>query len=393
MHEEDNNPADLREESNPARNHFYGDPDALNMPGLGERVDSSPNFRDMGSEGSPLSAAEKRRNKLGYHRTAVACGHCRRRKIRCMPAFDDPVGRCQNCIRLKKDCHFFPVDQQTPGSGRRVRSGTKSTEGGLNEAETPVPSSSPGGVLRSASFEHFDQMDGPLGTPPLSRNSPGYTGFHLGPGSVSGSGFDYTSPYDYRQHAQTQLAHQHQHQQQQFYPQYGHSSQGPYPSAFIAGSMPANLSTISRESTYEYQPSSPVAAYGWAQSPTRSMSMGERENSPQSFHAAYRTQTYPSIERRIASDMQHLSSTSSRFMPMTLENQPGAALNFSDPMPYQPLPVEMQQEWAGPEQRPQLASSSGAPTPVWYPQQSGLTDAGDVERSGHLLPSQHQNPH
>lgn len=48
--------------------------DALNMPGAMERADSSPNLQDMGSEGPPLSPAEKRRNKLGYHRTAVACG-------------------------------------------------------------------------------------------------------------------------------------------------------------------------------------------------------------------------------------------------------------------------------------------------------------------------------
>ncbi|KAK2066483.1 hypothetical protein P8C59_000297 [Phyllachora maydis] len=31
---------------------------------------------------TPEQAADKKRNKLGYHRTSVACGHCRRRKIR-----------------------------------------------------------------------------------------------------------------------------------------------------------------------------------------------------------------------------------------------------------------------------------------------------------------------
>ncbi len=41
-------------------------------------------------------------------------GHCRRRKIRCLLAADDPQGRCSNCIRLKKECNFFPVDQQPP---------------------------------------------------------------------------------------------------------------------------------------------------------------------------------------------------------------------------------------------------------------------------------------
>ncbi|KAE8145816.1 putative C6 finger domain protein [Aspergillus avenaceus] len=60
------------------------------------------------------STADKKRNKLGYHRTSVACVHCRRRKIRCLVAADDPQGRCENCIRLKKECQFFPVDQQPP---------------------------------------------------------------------------------------------------------------------------------------------------------------------------------------------------------------------------------------------------------------------------------------
>ncbi|EYE93184.1 putative C6 finger domain protein [Aspergillus ruber CBS 135680] len=57
---------------------------------------------------------DKKRNKLGYHRTSVACVHCRRRKIRCLVAADDAQGRCENCIRLRKECQFFPVDQQPP---------------------------------------------------------------------------------------------------------------------------------------------------------------------------------------------------------------------------------------------------------------------------------------
>ncbi|KAL2827715.1 hypothetical protein BDW59DRAFT_143742 [Aspergillus cavernicola] len=60
------------------------------------------------------SLADKKRNKLGYHRTSVACVHCRRRKIRCLVAADDTQGRCENCIRLRKECQFFPVDQQPP---------------------------------------------------------------------------------------------------------------------------------------------------------------------------------------------------------------------------------------------------------------------------------------
>lgn len=74
MQEEGNNFASFAEEGTSAGSRYRGDGDSLNMPGLVERVESSPNVRDMGSEGSPLSPADKRRNKLGYHRTAVACG-------------------------------------------------------------------------------------------------------------------------------------------------------------------------------------------------------------------------------------------------------------------------------------------------------------------------------
>lgn len=42
----------------------------------------------------------------------MACGNCRKRKIRCQPVKDD--GRCSQCIRLKKDCQFYAVDQQPP---------------------------------------------------------------------------------------------------------------------------------------------------------------------------------------------------------------------------------------------------------------------------------------
>ncbi|KAK6865655.1 hypothetical protein PG995_002183 [Apiospora arundinis] len=86
-----------------------------------------------------LSSSEKRRNKLGYHRTSVACGHCRRRKIRCILQPADPGGRCMNCIRLKKECSFFPVDQQPPtlpGSkqGARSSAGSKITSASSSPA-------------------------------------------------------------------------------------------------------------------------------------------------------------------------------------------------------------------------------------------------------------------
>lgn len=75
---------------------------------------------------SLAQSTEKKRNKLGYHRTSVACGHCRRRKIRCIASPGDR--RCSNCIRLKKECNFYPVDQQSSNPGRRDQKGHCSSE-------------------------------------------------------------------------------------------------------------------------------------------------------------------------------------------------------------------------------------------------------------------------
>src|SRR6266498_4802120 len=69
----------------------------------------------------------------------VCLGHCRRRKIRCLIAPVDAQGRCANCIRLKKDCNFFPVDQQPPVE-RRPRSASKG-DALSNEASTSSSSS------------------------------------------------------------------------------------------------------------------------------------------------------------------------------------------------------------------------------------------------------------
>ncbi|PSS27884.1 hypothetical protein M430DRAFT_93507 [Amorphotheca resinae ATCC 22711] len=85
--------------------------------------------------------AEKRRNKLGYHRTSVACGHCRRRKIRCIPAPADPQNRCSNCIRLKKACNFYPVDQQPQAENKRRSSRAPSGTGIASESSSPSTTS------------------------------------------------------------------------------------------------------------------------------------------------------------------------------------------------------------------------------------------------------------
>ncbi|KAH4216220.1 hypothetical protein HBH98_112350 [Parastagonospora nodorum] len=92
------------------------------------RSTSTPHMRNaaLGNSGDLSPTSNKPRNKLGYHRTSVACGHCRRRKIRCLLASEDPQGRCANCIRLKKECNFYPVEHN-PDAPSSQALGSKDT--------------------------------------------------------------------------------------------------------------------------------------------------------------------------------------------------------------------------------------------------------------------------
>ncbi|EIT72649.1 C6 finger domain protein [Aspergillus oryzae 100-8] len=121
------------------------------MPAVvGTTMTSTPTSQTAIMESS--TAADKKRNKLGYHRTSVACVHCRRRKIRCLVAADDAQGRCENCIRLKKECQFFPVDQQPPIEKKaRPGSNTASTDPSTASSSPPAVS---GGEQTEAFFPY-----------------------------------------------------------------------------------------------------------------------------------------------------------------------------------------------------------------------------------------------
>lgn len=47
---------------------------SLKTPGLLKRAVSTPSIRSVASADNNSSSSDKKRNKLGYHRTAVACG-------------------------------------------------------------------------------------------------------------------------------------------------------------------------------------------------------------------------------------------------------------------------------------------------------------------------------
>jgi hypothetical protein len=65
-------------------------------------------------------------------------GHCRRRKIRCLVANDESTGRCANCIRLKKECNFYPVEHNPDIPPSQSTAGIDATPG---QPLTPAMSS------------------------------------------------------------------------------------------------------------------------------------------------------------------------------------------------------------------------------------------------------------
>ncbi|KXT04311.1 hypothetical protein AC578_7925 [Pseudocercospora eumusae] len=117
------------------------------------------------------SDLDKKRNKLGYQRISIACAHCRRRKIRCLLSEDEHEQRCQNCIRLKKDCVFYPVDQQ---AAIDARSETSSRSGAHPSGPSPAVSTSPT-QMDATSFDQRHAFGSAFPNVP-QENTPGFQG-------------------------------------------------------------------------------------------------------------------------------------------------------------------------------------------------------------------------
>ncbi|OAA72395.1 Zn(2)-C6 fungal-type DNA-binding domain protein [Cordyceps fumosorosea ARSEF 2679] len=149
-----------------------------------KRSFSTPAVHTMVQDSAATTAAgEKKRNKLGYHRTSIACNHCRRRKIRCIVSANIQ-NRCENCIRLKKDCSFCPVDQQQPPTGDSQGGGGGGSIGGQGTGSTHSQSSSPAlapgnppGIASGSIFSTGPGAQDPAGLaagPVLMPSSVGY---------------------------------------------------------------------------------------------------------------------------------------------------------------------------------------------------------------------------
>ncbi|KAK4252281.1 hypothetical protein C7999DRAFT_10195 [Corynascus novoguineensis] len=161
---------------------------SISTPGVGP---SQTHPQQQGAAGQDPSG-ERRRNKLGYHRTSVACGHCRRRKIRCVPSQNDVQGRCINCIRLKKECSFYPVDQQPPVETRQ-KSGSRSSVGPKGPSASTSPTMQPGIPAEVHAQQPYPQ----LAMPSIQNMAP-----PMKPSGSEGHGPDSkgTRAYEYGQH-------------------------------------------------------------------------------------------------------------------------------------------------------------------------------------------------
>lgn len=172
----------------------------------GKSLSRSTSTPHLKGAGNMSDSDDKKRNKLGYQRISIACGecycscgpprsvpcdavlaramtrhpcrllirwtaHCRRRKIRCLLAEGDPAQRCQNCIRLKKECVFYPVDQQNVIDQNRSQSSTKSTNPSSGVSPSPPELGSGRPFERARQFGSFPSLP--------SNAPPGYHGMPL----------------------------------------------------------------------------------------------------------------------------------------------------------------------------------------------------------------------
>ena len=107
-------------------------------------------------------------------------GHCRRRKIRCITSPNDTQGRCINCIRLKKDCSFFPVDQASIDDSRSKQTSKSSTapKGSSATSSPATPISNPIEQPKKTKppFVPSSKRPGPIAVPKITE-AEGVKGF------------------------------------------------------------------------------------------------------------------------------------------------------------------------------------------------------------------------
>jgi hypothetical protein len=176
-----------------------------------------------------------------------------------------------------------------------------------------------------------------------------------------------------------------------FYQQhYGHSIPANYSPAFTTGSLPTTMTTLAQENTYEYPTSASNSPYAWSQS-NRSLPNEITSDLTSGFATPYRTNTYPTVGRRMTVPVQQTLPTSVGMMPSGLESHHmGSQHAFNEHSAFDTMQVGLQQDWS------RSASESGQPGAAagqipyaqgWYPQ---VADLGQAENQPQMLPSQGQ---
>lgn len=101
---------------------------------------------------------------------------------------DDPTGRCSNCIRLKKECNFYPVDQNVGGKGPHPSNRAVSMpKTGLRSTNSPTPMCLPSSY---GDFSHY--------------HGQGHNSFSVPPPDTTGLGlFNTTTANSYNESAVT----------------------------------------------------------------------------------------------------------------------------------------------------------------------------------------------
>ena len=314
-----------------------------------------------------------------------------------MSAPDDPQNRCSNCIRLKKECNFYPVDQQ-PTQERRSRTGSKVEVKAGTNSTSASSSSSPGLTVGSSAdhvenFNHFPLM--PIATNPFTTPLIPSAAVAMSPPGSAGKPalcaerqmFGLTvvaAPFSTRFEFPDQQPRSH------WEPQYyespvGHPDEHSHgfwmkPDTPITPSYPTYHPTmpappnpqVHHESTYPPYEAAKTES-GWH--PNRSMSYSHLEETAhpheafnQFYHPEARRNTLdmlpPSLRHSGSSSIVSISESPATTLPATTTMQT---------LPPQPVPLPWQHSM--PPQSPKSLDFGGA----WYPDPGHLTKVSEEQ--------------
>jgi len=172
-----------------------------------------------------------------------------------------------------------------------------------------------------------------------------------------------------------------------YFQQYNQPLQSSYHAPFAPGSLPSTAAGLSQGSGYPYSAGLPNG-YQWGQhpAPSRSMSTGESEDLTHGFSHPYRTNTYPTFERRMTGEMQQIPSTSAGYVNMSVGSSSSTMpAQMRESSTYHPMHMGMQQDWSSVGQSGQMAGTTGTGyPPSWYPSQD-LAGLREDEDHPHVL--------